>query len=106
MLYVREDRVLAFEGSLTWEAGTVPNTELRMLQFRGRGTVALELPTDAIAIKVTDDKPTLLSAARLYGWVGRLVPHGARMPGTAPFQLGCQGEGVVLLEAPQQATGG
>jgi hypothetical protein len=107
VLYVREDRVLAFEGSLTWEAGAVPNTGLRMLQFRGRGTVALELPTDAIAIKVTDEKPTLLSAARLYGWVGRLVPHGARMPGASPFQLGCQGEGVVLLEAfhqtPRQA---
>ena len=106
VLYVREDRVLAFEGSLTWEAGAVPNTGLRMLQFRGRGTVALELPTDAIAIKVTDEKPTLLSAARLYGWVGRLVPHGARMPGAAPFQLGCQGEGVVLLEALHQASGG
>jgi uncharacterized protein (AIM24 family) len=91
--------VLAFEGSLTWEAGAVPNAGLRMLQFRGRGTVALELPTDAIAIKVTDDRPTLLSAARLYGWVGRLVPHGARMSGASPFQLGCQGEGVVLLEA-------
>ena len=104
VLYVREDRVLAFEGSLTWEAGAVPNTGLRMLQFRGRGTVALELPTDAIAIKVTDEKPTLLSGARLYGWVGRLVPHGARMPGAAPFQLGCQGEGVVLLEAIHQPT--
>jgi uncharacterized protein (AIM24 family) len=99
VLYVREDRVLAFEGSLTWEAGAVPNTGFRMLQFRGRGTVALELPTDAIAIKVTDERPTLLSAARLYGWVGRLVPHGARMSGESPFQLGCQGEGVVLLEA-------
>jgi len=110
VLYVREDRVLAFEGSLTWEAGAVPNTGLRMLQFRGRGTVALELPTDAIAIKVTDEKPTLLSAARLYGWVGRLVPHGARMPGASPFHLGCQGEGVVLLEAfhpaPRQAIEG
>jgi uncharacterized protein (AIM24 family) len=104
VLYVREDRVLAFEGSLTWEAGGVPNTGLRMLQFRGRGTVALELPSDAIAIKVTDEKPTLLSGARLFGWVGRLVPHGARMPGAAPFQLGCQGEGVVLLEAILQAT--
>ena len=104
VLYVREDRVLAFEGSLTWEAGAVPNTGLRMLQFRGRGTVALELPTDAIAIKVTDEKPTLLSGARLYGWVGRLVPHGARMPGAAPFQLGCQGEGVVLLEAIHHPT--
>ncbi len=38
---------------------------LRMLQFRGRGSVALELPADAIAIKVTDEKPTLISAARL-----------------------------------------
>jgi tetratricopeptide (TPR) repeat protein len=99
VLYVREDRVLAFEGALTWEAGEVPSTGLRMLQFRGRGAVALELPADAIAIKVTEDKPTLISAARLYGWVGRLVPHGERMPGAAPFQLGCQGEGVVLLEA-------
>ncbi|HEX3906042.1 MAG TPA: tetratricopeptide repeat protein [Polyangia bacterium] len=104
VLYVREDRVLAFEGSLTWEAGGVPNTGLRMLQFRGSGMVALELPSDAIAIKVTDEKPTLISAARLYGWVGRLVPHGARMPGAAPFQLGCQGEGVVLLEAAHQAV--
>jgi uncharacterized protein (AIM24 family) len=99
VLYVREDRVLAFEGSLTWEAGAVPNTGMRMLQFRGSGTVALELPTDAVAIKVTDEKPTLLSAARLYGWVGRLVPHGARISAESPFQLGCQGEGVVLLEA-------
>jgi tetratricopeptide (TPR) repeat protein len=106
VLYVREDRVLAFEGALTWEAGEVPNTGLRMLQFRGRGTVALELPADAIAIKVTDEKPTLISAPRLYGWVGRLVPHGERMPGAAPFQLGCQGEGVVLLEAIPQAMSG
>ena len=35
--------MLAFEGSLAWEAGTVPGAGLRMLQFRGRGTVALEL---------------------------------------------------------------
>jgi hypothetical protein len=106
VLYIREDRVLAFEGSLTWEAGEVPNTGLRMLQFRGRGTVALELPADAIAIKVTDEKPTLISAARLYGWVGRLVPHGDRMPGAAPFHLGCQGEGVVLLEAMPLSVSG
>ena len=99
VLYVREDRVLAFEGSLAWEAGTVPNTGLRMLQFRGRGTVALSLPEAAIAIKVTDEHPTLLAGGRLVGWVGRLVPHGARLPEGAPFQLACQGEGVVLVEA-------
>ena len=33
--------MLAFEGTLSWETGTVPGAELRMLQFRGRGMVAL-----------------------------------------------------------------
>ena len=101
VLYVREDRVLAFEGSLSWEAGTVPGADVRMLQFRGRGTVALEIGETPVAIKVTDDRPTLLSCGRLVGWVGRLVPHGARPPGDgaeAPFQVICQGEGVVLID--------
>jgi uncharacterized protein (AIM24 family) len=107
VLYVREDRVLAFEGSLSWEAGTVPGADVRMLQFRGRGTVALEISETPVAIKVTDDRPTLLSAGRLVGWVGRLVPHGARPPGDgaeAPFQVICQGEGVVLIDTTPGRT--
>jgi len=106
VLYVREDRVLAFDGTLSWETGTVPGAELRMLQFRGRGVVALSLGEDPIAIKVTEERPTLLAAARLVGWVGRLVPHGAPAPSAAdpaaaPFQVMCQGEGVVLLDTPK-----
>jgi uncharacterized protein (AIM24 family) len=106
VLYVREDRVLAFDSTLSWETGTVPGADLRMLQFRGRGIVALALEEAPIAIKVTDDRPTLLTAARLVGWVGRLVPHGAPVVnGTdlnaAPFQIICQGEGVVLLDTPK-----
>ena len=105
VLYVREDRVLAFEGSLSWEAGSVRGAALRLLQFRGRGTVALELDEAPVAIKITDERPTLLAGARLVGWVGRLVPSGAQPDagGSAqvqlPFQLSCQGEGVVLLDA-------
>jgi uncharacterized protein (AIM24 family) len=110
VLYVREDRVLAFDGSLSWETGTVPGAELRMLQFRGRGVVALTLGESPVAIKVTEDRPTLLAGARLVGWVGRLVPHGAPAPvaasaGGAPFQLACQGEGVVLLDTPAAPIG-
>jgi uncharacterized protein (AIM24 family)/predicted negative regulator of RcsB-dependent stress response len=100
VLYVREDRVLAFDGAVSWEAGTVPGAG-HMLQFRGRGTVAIEIETVPMAIKVTEDRPTLLASTRLVGWVGRLVPHGARLDGHAPFQLSCQGEGVVLLGAAQ-----
>jgi len=106
VLYVREDRVLAFDGTLSWETGTVPGADLRMLQFRGRGIVALSLGEAPVAIKVTEDRPTLLAGARLVGWVGRLVPHGAPLAGgadgeTAPFQVVCQGEGVVLLDTPK-----
>ena len=106
VLYVREDRVLAFDGSLSWETGTVPGADVRMLQFRGRGVVALALGEAPVAIKVTEDRPTLLTGARLVGWVGRLVPHGAPVvTGTdlnaAPFQIVCQGEGVVLLDTPK-----
>jgi len=105
VLYVREDRVLAFEGTLSWETGTVPGADVRMLQFRGRGIVALTLGEAPIAIKVTEDRPTLLAGARLVGWVGRLVPHGAPVAAgdadVAPFQIACQGEGVVLLDTPR-----
>src|SRR5262245_8768269 len=106
VLYVREDRVLAFDGTLSWETGTVPGADLRMLQFRGRGIVALSLGEAPVAIKVTEERPTLLAGARLVGWVGRLVPHGAPLAGgadgeTAPFQVVCQGEGVVLLDTPK-----
>jgi hypothetical protein len=105
VLYVREDRVLAFDGTLSWETGTVPGGDLRMLQFRGRGVVALALGESPIAIKVTEDRPTLLAGARLVGWVGRLVPHGAPVtregPDATPFQVSCQGEGVILLDTPK-----
>jgi len=106
VLYVREDRVLAFEGTLSWETGTVPGADMRMLQFRGRGIVALALGDAPIAIKVTEDRPTLLTGSRLVGWVGRLVPHGAPVgrdgdAEAAPFQVACQGEGVVLLDTPR-----
>lgn len=108
VLYVREDRVLAFEGALAWEAGFVKDTGVAMLQFRGRGIVALDMPREPLAVEVGGEAPTLLSAARLFGWVGRLVPlavparpDGAvsAARGSAPFQLACDGEGIVLLEA-------
>ncbi|MFL5305192.1 MAG: tetratricopeptide repeat protein [Polyangia bacterium] len=99
VLYVREDRVLAFDGALAWESGFVKDSGVAMLQFRGRGIVALDMPRDPIAVEVAGESATLVSAARLVGWVGRLVPHAASIPGSAPFQLACDGEGIVLLDA-------
>lgn len=98
ILYVREDRVLAFDGGVSWEAGAVPGDGLRMLQFRGRGCVVLRLDAPPVAVKVTEDRPAFVARERLLGWVGRLVPHKLRVVGPAPFDLSCQGEGVVLFD--------
>jgi uncharacterized protein (AIM24 family) len=96
ILYVREDRVLAFDGGVSWEAGAVPGDGLRMLQFRGHGCVVLRLDAPPVAVKVTEDRPALVARAHLLGWVGRLVTHRARS--SSPFQLACQGEGVMLFD--------
>lgn len=100
ILYVREDRVLAFDGGVSWEAGAVPGDGLRMLQFRGRGCVVLRLDTPPVAVKVTEDRPALVARAHLLGWVGRLVTHKQRSADASPFDLTCQGEGVVLFDLP------
>jgi len=100
ILYVREDRVLAFDGGVSWEAGAVPGDGLRMLQFRGRGCVVLQLDSAPLAVKVTEDRPALVGRAHLIGWVGRLVTHRQRSTGPTPFELACQGEGVVLFDPP------
>jgi uncharacterized protein (AIM24 family) len=97
ILYMREDRVLAFDGGVSWEAGSVPGDGLRMLQFRGRGCVVLRLDAPPVAVKVTEDRPALVARAHLLGWVGRLVTHRLRTAGVSPFDLTCEGEGVVLF---------
>jgi uncharacterized protein (AIM24 family) len=99
ILYVREDRVLAFDGGVSWEAGAIPGDGLRMLQFRGRGCVVLRLDAPPVAVKVTEDRPALVARANLLGWVGRLVPHRQRHNGASPFDLACQGEGVILFDS-------
>jgi uncharacterized protein (AIM24 family) len=98
ILYVREDRVLAFDGGVSWEAGAVPGDGLRLLQFRGRGCVVLRLDAPPVAVKVTEDRPASVARTRLLGWVGRLVTHKQRAPGSSPFELACQGEGVMLFD--------
>jgi hypothetical protein len=100
ILYVREDRVLAFDGGVSWEAGSVPGDGLRLLQFRGRGCVVLRLDAPPVAVKVTEDRPAFVARDHLLGWVGRLVTHRQRTPGPSPFHLTCQGEGVVLFDPP------
>jgi uncharacterized protein (AIM24 family) len=102
ILYVREDRVLAFDDGISWEAGRVPGDGLQMLQFRGRGRVALQIDHDPTAIRISEHRPALVSRARLLGWVGRVVAHRDRSR-SGPFQISCEGDGVMLLDGGRGA---
>ncbi|HEX3693829.1 MAG TPA: tetratricopeptide repeat protein [Polyangia bacterium] len=96
IFYLREDRVLAFDRGVSWEAGRIPGDRLRLLQFRGSGRVALQFDLPPSAVRVTSAHPVFVPRGRLYGWVGRIVPHALR--GGRLFQIQCEGEGVVLLD--------
>jgi Tfp pilus assembly protein PilF/uncharacterized protein (AIM24 family) len=96
ILFLREDRVLGFDGDLSWEAGRLPGDGLPMLQFRGRGRVVVELTGATTGIKVADGAPARVARAHLLGWLGRVVAHARRDQG--PLQISCEGEGVMLLE--------
>ncbi|HET6149079.1 MAG TPA: tetratricopeptide repeat protein [Polyangia bacterium] len=102
ILYVREDRVLAFDGSVSWEAGRIPGDGMRFLQFRGRGQVVLQLSGMPAAIRITPAAPARVTRSALFGWVGRIVAHRPRREGL--LQISCEGEGVMLLETRRSAS--
>lgn len=117
ILYVREDAVVAFQGSVSWEYGHVPRAPLGMLQFRGRGLLALCVRGETGAIKVSPDRPVQVAARNLLGWVGRVVarggslelegPSGLEDAGASPIlSITCEGEGVVLFQMEREREEG
>ncbi len=112
ILYVREDRVLAFEGTVSWEYGHVPLADVAMVQFRGRGLVAIRVDGEPGAVRVTPERGAFVSAPHLLGWIGHVVASGTRETAAdgqdwqqeggrgpaGPFGLACEGEGIVLLD--------
>jgi tetratricopeptide (TPR) repeat protein len=109
--HVREDRVLAFDGALSWEGLRIPRAGLRLLRFRGRGVVAILADDQPGAIRVKPDHPVRVSVAHVLGWAGRIAARdrndgdsddserGAGDDASSdPFGVVCEGEGVVLLD--------
>ena len=103
VLYVREDLVFAFEEQLRWENGHVPGSDagINVVQFRGRGCVAIRTRKPSLGVKLTSDRVLYVDTDVLAGWVGRVVPRvvaPAAGGETSALFVECSGEGVVLLE--------
>jgi len=104
IFYLREDLVFAFEASLRWENGNVPGLRGRLpvVQFRGDGAVALRTETQLVRVKLPPQGIVFVDAARLAGWIGRVIPRAVVPPSGGPMGdvcVECTGEGVVLVDA-------
>jgi tetratricopeptide (TPR) repeat protein len=100
VLYLREERVVAFDGEVVWESGRVPWDGLPLLQFRGTGRVVADAGRgDVVALRVPEGRSLTVARGRLIGWLGRVVVQSLREPtSTNPLpHVTCEGEGVLLL---------
>jgi tetratricopeptide (TPR) repeat protein len=100
VLYLREERVVAFDGDVVWESGRVPWDGLPLLQFRGTGRVVADAGrNDVVALRVPEGRSMTVARTRLLGWLGRVVVQSLREPtGDNPLpHVTCEGEGVLLL---------
>jgi hypothetical protein len=103
IFYLREDLVFAFEPTLRWENGNVPGLRGRLpvVQFRGDGSVALRSEKPLVRIKLPPQGIVFVDAARLAGWIGRVIPRAVVPPTGSPMGdvcVECTGEGVVLVD--------
>src|SRR5262249_52293875 len=77
IFYLREDLVFAFEATLRWENGNVPGLRGRLpvVQFRGAAAVALRSEKPLVRVKLPPQGIVFVDAARLAGWIVRVIPR-------------------------------
>jgi uncharacterized protein (AIM24 family) len=75
-LYVREDRLLGFDGSVASETGRLAVSDadqVVLVALAGTGFVVLSVRGPLAALEITADRPVLIRSDRLIGWLGRLL---------------------------------
>ena len=102
VLYVEEERVMAWGDEVVWEAGRVPGNGKALLQFRGTGRVVIVCgEKEIVAVRIAEGECQVVPTARLAGWLGQVVVQGPPaatqnvIPGLE--YVTCEGEGVLLL---------
>ena len=103
VLYLREDFLVGFEGSIRHESGRLPHAEAgqhEVVQLSGQGTVILELEGQLGTLPVTGDAVVQLAEDRVVGWIGRLLPRVLSpdaVPGGGRGYIGFSGTGAILF---------
>ena len=104
-LYLREDHLVGFEHTVTFENGRLPLGEgefVPMMQLAGRGTVVVESRRLIESIEVSVERPTVVRGEHVLGWTGRLIPRalaGSEAPGGARGFVAFSGNGAIFVDA-------
>jgi hypothetical protein len=97
-----ERHLWALESSLMWDVGMLPGSrgsdeEVQLVRVAGEGTVALRVPGELVAVKVSPQRPHRVRREGFVGWVGNVIPSAES---SSPF-LRCEGEGAVFVSLPR-----
>ena len=88
----------ALDSELMWDVGMLPGSrghgDVQLVRVAGEGMVALRVPGELVAVKVSPDKPHRVHVDGFVGWVGNVVP--SLEPGST--FLSCEGEGAVFVK--------
>ena len=91
----------ALDSTLMWDVGMLPGSrgtaDVQLVRVAGEGTVAIRVPGELVAVKVSPDRPHRVHVDGFVGWVGGVV---ATMEKGTPF-LRCEGEGAVVVSLPE-----
>ncbi len=103
-LYVREERLVGFSGTLTHEVGRLTREQgapLPMVQLAGDGVVLVAHHATLHALPLEEADDTAVAADDVIAWVGRLLPrplpHG-EAPGGVHGLVAFSGRGTLLLD--------
>ncbi|MBX7100772.1 MAG: AIM24 family protein, partial [Myxococcaceae bacterium] len=95
--YLREERVFAFEESVSFENGrlTADGLALDLVHLKGQGRVLLKLEAGLKAMALPPGAPLKVPLARLVGWYGHVTPRLMGFVGQGAVEL--TGDGYALL---------
>ena len=96
-----EKYLWSLDSTLMWDVGVLPGSRssgpIPLVRAAGEGLLAIRVPGEIVAIKVSNEHPHRVHESGLVGWVGNVI---AQHEPDVPF-LHCEGEGAVFVLLPR-----
>lgn len=110
VLYAVEEAVSAFDGAVKFENGSLQTggEDINLVQFKGRGVVALRGSAPLRSLAVKNGAPLLMDPHVIAGWYGKLMPSPKAVeisPGKTMNLLELRGDGQVLFRCRPSKNG-